>query len=455
MESVIYITKKKVFLTQSHGKTASINWNGQDLRPVFKSIKQKLKLTNANVVLGNDLSYTLAFAADSFSSINRQAILEKAQEQIPENLDNHNFDWQKKDEFVQVVATPSKILNSLSLAANANKLKLNSIQAAATILAQSTSSLKNPHLVLHQDQESLIITSFKSVAFFAHNRPSLDINTLVNIASITKQKYKLDIKTVVISGSHVDKSIDVPAQWEVVKKNINIMAVAAKIKKTQVKDQDELEIKPVAEPIVDTTPTEASPPEDTSSAEVSPEVAEATPTPEISFDQEPEAKSEETKKPNNNKGLFVALAVTLVVGGALTGGIIYSKKATGGQDISSKAAETTPLPTTETTPTPTPTPEKELDLTEYTIQVQNGSGTAGQAGAVDEILQAEGFNQADTTNADSYDYQDTEVQLKKNTPKAVYETIERALNSDYNVILGDALEEDSRFDIIITVGQKN
>jgi len=442
----------KVRIASSSGKTTSLSWGGQSLKAVFKAIKQKLKINQANIVLGNDLSYTLALSQNNLET--RGQILEIAKESIPDNLDDHNFDWQKKADFIQVVATPSKTLNSLSLAASINKIKLNSIQTTAIILAQSTISIKYPHLILHQEQEPLIIASFKGVVFLAHNQSSLGIDTLISIASTIKQKYNLEIKGIIVSGDHIDKSIDVPAQWEVVKKNINIMATAAKKKKTISKDQDELEIKPVSNPVEE--PVEEPQPQPQPEVDQPlAEVVDTTPipdTPEIKFDQEPSEKND--VKTKFNKGLFVALAITLVVGGALTGGILYSRSATNNQDIRSKANETPEAVVTETvTETPTPTPE-ELDLSKYTLQIQNGSGTAGQAGAVDELLQAEGFNEADTTNADSYDYQDTEVQLKADTPKAVYDTIERALNSDYDVKLGDALEEDSEFDVIIVVGQK-
>jgi hypothetical protein len=462
MEPVIYITKQKVFVSYK-GKTTSISWGGQNLKAVFKAIKQKIKITQANIVLGNDLSYTLALNQTNLE--NRGQILEIAKEFIPDNLDDHNFDWQKKADFIQVVATSTKVINSLSLAAKINKIKLNSIQTAAAILANSTTSIKYPHLIIHQDQESLIVASFKGVALLAHNQPGIEIDSLVNIASIIKQKYGLDIKGVIVSGSHIDKSIDVPAQWEVVKKNINIMATAAKKKNTSTKDKDELEIKPVSDPVEEPKVEEPKIEEPTEDSPGVAEVVEPEPvvdatsapalTPEISFDQDDsELKPEKTSNPKSNKGLFVALAITLIVGGALTGGILYSRSASTNQDIRSKAAETPEAVVTEVvTETPTPTPE-EIDLSKYTLQIQNGSGTAGQAGAVDELLQAEGFAEAETANADSYDYEDTEVQLKAGTPKAVYSAIERALNSDYTVVSADTLEENSDFDVVIVVGQK-
>ena len=180
------------------------------------------------------------------------------------------------------------------------------------------------------------------------------------------------------------------------------MSTAAKKNKTISKDQDELEIKPVSDPIEEPA-------------------------------EEPKVEVETT---------------------SLTGGILYSRSAINSEDIRSKANETQE---TEITPTITIAPVEEveeIDLSKYKLQVLNGSGIAGQAGAVDELLQAEGFAESDMDNADSYDYQDTEIQLKSGTPKEVYDSIERALNSDYQVVKGDALDKDSNFDVIVIVGQK-
>jgi len=152
------------------------------------------------------------------------------------------------------------------------------------------------------------------------------------------------------------------------------------------------------------------------------------------------------------KGLVLSLLATFLVGGALAGGIFYSRKAVSNQDIRSQAVER-PTPTSTPTSTPTPTPEK-IDLGDYQLQILNGSGIAGEAGSVNELLQTEGFKEAETDNADSYNYKKTEVQLKENTPKKVFDTIKETLKGKYDVTLGDALSEDSEFDVIVIVGER-
>jgi len=98
---------------------------------------------------------------------------------------------------------------------------------------------------------------------------------------------------------------------------------------------------------------------------------------------------------------------------------------------------------------------EDADLADYKVQVLNGSGTAGEAGVVEGLLEDAGFEGVDTGNADSYDYEDTQVQLKDKTAKAVYTAIEDALSDDYNVKKGDSLNEDSDFDVVVIVGQRS
>ena len=99
--------------------------------------------------------------------------------------------------------------------------------------------------------------------------------------------------------------------------------------------------------------------------------------------------------------------------------------------------------------------EEKLDLADYDIKILNGSGTAGEAGVVEGLLEGAGFEGMDTGNADTYDYTDTEIQLKKKTPKGVYSAIEESLSGDYNVSKGDSLDADADYDVVVIVGQRS
>ena len=99
--------------------------------------------------------------------------------------------------------------------------------------------------------------------------------------------------------------------------------------------------------------------------------------------------------------------------------------------------------------------EEELDLTDYDVQILNGSGTVGEAAVVEGLLKDAGFEGMDTGNADTYDYTDTKVQLKKATPSGVYSAIEDALSGDYDVSKGDKLDDDADYDVVEVVGQRS
>jgi len=179
-------------------------------------------------------------------------------------------------------------------------------------------------------------------------------------------------------------------------------------------------------------------------------------------DQESEGKEEGIGEGNlpvvsGKKGIVVKIILALLIINLLIGILWVIKTFLWGKNFQTKPS--VEVPTTVPTATEIPkveiTPEVTLDLSNYSLQVQNGSGTAGVADVVAQTLTSEGFKNIETSNADSYTYQKTEVGLKKSTPLKAFEIIERALNSDYEVVQSEEnLAEDSTFDAVIIVGKK-
>ncbi len=106
------------------------------------------------------------------------------------------------------------------------------------------------------------------------------------------------------------------------------------------------------------------------------------------------------------------------------------------------------------TETVTPTPEVELDRADLTVQILNGSGTPGVASTAQEYLEGLGYENIDTGNADSYDYEETVIAIK--TEKEDYlNLISQDLADKYTVAEEtESLDDDSDFDVIITLGDK-
>ena len=108
-----------------------------------------------------------------------------------------------------------------------------------------------------------------------------------------------------------------------------------------------------------------------------------------------------------------------------------------------------PTPTAVPTATPTPTPSfKKADLK---IKVLNGSGTAGKASEMKDILTKKGYGEIITGNADNYNYVTTEVQVKK-----TFSQVSSMLKTDFKDYLStfkqSSLDASSTADLIIIIG---
>jgi hypothetical protein len=168
---------------------------------------------------------------------------------------------------------------------------------------------------------------------------------------------------------------------------------------------------------------------------------------------------DEVNKPTQKgekKGFKVFLIILLVLSflAILAGGFIYYQK-----NISNKSGKATPTETPKpqvTTAAESPTPEaSEVSLSDYNVQVLNGSGIPGEAGNAKDLLSDLDFNKVDTGNADNYDYTDTEVSLKEDVPNQVYDDIKDKLDSTYTVVKSDSsVLDSSSYDVIIIVGTK-
>lgn len=197
--------------------------------------------------------------------------------------------------------------------------------------------------------------------------------------------------------------------------------------------------------------------------------------PEVKGDleQEPEEKSEADAElsdgifelePEESSGskTKIAMAVVglLIIAGLAVGGyFLYNlrkekpSKETIQTEKPQESTSTSDTKKEESTATKSAKKQEKINLADYSVQILNGSGIAGEAGVVKDLLKDKGFENFETGNADSYDYTDTEVSLKADISSEVFDSIKGSLES-YSVIVGDELAKDSTFDIVVVVGQK-
>jgi len=163
------------------------------------------------------------------------------------------------------------------------------------------------------------------------------------------------------------------------------------------------------------------------------------------------AKEEETPKKEEDvsakKVLFIAIPIAIFTG-LLSGGIFYYVNSNKGGNV----ADSTPTPAPIVEDTSTPEPVVELERSDLSIQVLNGSGISGKAGEVKDVLEELGYENVDAGNADSYDFEEMVISIKEESEDYVDMLVED-LSDDYTVADDtEELDEDSDFDVVITVG---
>jgi hypothetical protein len=109
------------------------------------------------------------------------------------------------------------------------------------------------------------------------------------------------------------------------------------------------------------------------------------------------------------------------------------------------------------TSSPAPTAQPTIDKATVKIQVQNGTGTPGQASQAVKALTEAGYSadKIKSANADSYDHATTTITSKSNYD-AIVSNIKEALKPTFSEISDGStgLSDDSEFDIVIITGGK-
>jgi len=106
---------------------------------------------------------------------------------------------------------------------------------------------------------------------------------------------------------------------------------------------------------------------------------------------------------------------------------------------------------------PSPTPLPKIDKKTVKIQIQNGTGTPGQAGLVVKALEDAGYSSDNikTGNADKFDNSITSITAKDNYEEIVTD-IKDSLKSTFDkiTVVSPNLDKDNEFDIVIVTGGK-
>lgn len=163
-------------------------------------------------------------------------------------------------------------------------------------------------------------------------------------------------------------------------------------------------------------------------------------------------EAEKNKKQKKSIVFLILISVTIAtIIFAIAWFFIFRTSSKDMPEETAEQAVEEPAPTEQ----PTPTPSPELNREEVSIKVLNGTGIAGVAGRAKTFLENLGYPEIKTGNADSYEYQKTEISIKEEKTEYLDLIIED-LGEDYPASSDSStLEEDSLFDIVITIGKES
>jgi hypothetical protein len=176
------------------------------------------------------------------------------------------------------------------------------------------------------------------------------------------------------------------------------------------------------------------------------EQQEVQPTSNISF-----PTVGEEKKSGGAKTLLIVGILVLV---AILGFVIYksaSKQSVGSTESSPFDNLTTPS-SDQTVQVTTPAPSSSVDKTKVKVQVQNGTGIAGEAAYLQTQLDKLGYTNIKVANSDST-VTTTTVTFSSTLDDSVVSEITKELNSIYQTVTTNTATSPT-FDVVVITGLK-
>ncbi len=410
-KTVIYLDRETIRVGQVVGdqvkneQLLAESWKEEDFEPIFKEIKSTFG-RSAYVILGDDLSYVLYEQISlKKDELLVDALKQLVIERIPEDISGLNWHHRilNKTEdktTIQVSAFVTERYEKIMAAFKEVDIKVNRVEPLSLALASQIKFKKESILLIYQGYRNLAVVVNQSAVIGSESlntsEPKKEIGSLM---IFVRERYDMEVKDL--------KQRDLHPMVGIVK----------------MQDKNEV-IEKKAKPRIR----------------------------ENNDDKERKSLSKNVKMLALIPALGILLLALLSFRGWLPESFnVLQPSEKNQEEMPVVIEETEVLIEEEVYPSPS---SESVDLAQYFVQILNGSGISGEAGVVEDILAAEGFENFETGNADNYDYEETEIQLKESIPDQIFDDLERALNSDYEIVLSqEVLTSDADYDVIVVVGK--
>lgn len=425
-KSVLFITKSKITVSDvtidnkpNEKVIGQFDWTLDTLDNVLLKIKRIIR-DNIRIVLSEDFVYVVHIVLPPSSIVNKEIVRQKAQEFIPENLTETVWDFKEIAKTVQVVAVVTSLFEPLSKSLAKTDFRVEAIEPLSYTLARFTKKQEKPFLFVYVDTETLFTLAQKETVIATQRLSLLAPISINQFIAFAKEKFLVEPKNVVFCGNtkNIDlKQYDNP-NFKTDVQNISPAISLAYKEDIKGKDEDVLNlgllkiIHKDKNEILSNLPAQAS-----------------------------------MQKHHSSNMAILAIGFFTILGifGSL---LLYN------QNIFLKnSLSPTPAPVTILSPTPLATPTVKIDLSKYMISILNGTSKAGEATKAEDLLKNDGFNVVKTGNAETFDYEKTEVRFKEKVPNELILLLDKSLKTLYDFSIARKLEEKEETDILIIIGK--
>lgn len=151
------------------------------------------------------------------------------------------------------------------------------------------------------------------------------------------------------------------------------------------------------------------------------------------------------------KKVFIYTLISAFIGFIILGGLLF---ALNNYDLNlTKKTEEKSIVLPSTTPKPTKEPEDSVDKEAYEIEVLNGSGIAGEAAAVQTLLEDAGFKVSGIGNASNSDFEETQILTGEDIDESYLEELEKTLE-DRGPVETEKAPSSQTEDVVVIVGSE-
>lgn len=450
----------------------SLPWNKDNLDKQVRQLIEGYEPGPVHLIIGQDLARlsSSSISAETEEKATQLKILQLKQS-LGDSFDQYGIDFnltlQDNGNYaVQAFIVTKALLSLFGQVFKQLDLEIVSVESLAQCLTLDKVS-SEPYLILWGEDYlylSLVVDGF---VYDGQSVSGEDIYKQINsLISSNEQKFDLEINTLYIASKKIDMKKLKTKGKQVEEVVLDPFAGSAVV-------NEEFVVASEVDGVIDEDSGETA--EDESNNEIGDESlsksaiiegkAPAAPKPPRSSIATQEESMDSVTTPETNKSnaklVAVILTVVVVLVGMVIGGFFVYQNAMKEASEAPEIEVTEQTPVVEATPAPESTPEASqaaqpaadtVDLSELSVEVLNGSGTPGLAGKVANLLEDAGFDSIDTGNADSFDFEETVIQVKPGAD-SVYESALTAIQDDYEAIQGEDLESTSEYDMIVTVGK--